>query len=145
MIKVIGLQSLADVDIEVSYTPEVRTYNIISGMMSDDCLPFRVAQHVMVWLNTDGLLGELEAIYPPIVGVSLCTYADHINEQEGFPRLMVVAVGDEGLLQPIEDGFVVWFAQKRMIDRIITFKTLTFLAVEDELVAIVAHQVTPVE
>ncbi len=126
MIKVIGLQPLADVDIEVSYTPEVRTYNIISGMMSDDCLPFRVAQHVMVWLNTDGLLGELEAIYPPIVGLSLCTYAEHINEQEGFPRMMVVAVGDEGLLQPTEDGFVVWFAQKRMIDKSLPSKRSLF-------------------
>jgi hypothetical protein len=141
MIKVIGLRH-PNVDIEASYTPEVRTYNIISGIMSDDCQPFRVARHVMVWLNADGLLGELESIYPPIVGVSFGAYADQINYEEGFPQLMVFAPESEGSIQLLEDGFVVWFAQKQMIDRIITFKTLAFLVSEGELVALEAHQVT---
>lgn len=135
MIQLTEIQS-SDVDIDVSITPEVRTYNIVSGFMSDDARPYRVAQHVMIWLDPTGFLGELEAIYPLIVHNSPCQYGKELSRKAGFPRFEIPACDNEGMIQLLDDGFVVWLAKEKTIDGQIDFNNVQFLLAQGEMVAI---------
>jgi hypothetical protein len=125
---------------EVSITPEVHTYNIVSGYMSDDARAYRVADYVMIWLALPGFVGEVEAIYPPIVQNSPCHSGKELIRSTGFPRFEIAACDNEGMIQPMNDGFIVWLAKGKTIDRQIDFKQVQFLLADDELVGIVAHQ-----
>jgi hypothetical protein len=144
MIRLTGIQN-RDTDIEVSVEIADRAYNIVSGLMSDDGRPYRIAEHVMIWLDPVGFLGEVEAIYPPIVTISPCQYGEKLQKQAGFPQFEVTACDNEGAIQPLDDGFIVWLAKEQTIDSQIEFKNVQFLLTQDELIAIVAHQATIIE
>lgn len=144
MIRLLEVQK-STTDIEVSMTPEIRTYNIVSGLMSDNCQPYRVAERIMIWLTPTGLLGELEAIYPPTVNKFPCQYEKELRKQDGFPRFEVITCNGEGIIQPLDDGFIVWLRKERTVDLLIEFKQVQFLFEQDELVAIVTHRVSIVE
>lgn len=117
-----------------------RAYTIESDVMSDDARPYGISGKVMIWLNTEGFLGELEAIYPPLTTSALCQYGERLQKEEGFPRLEVIACNNEGSIQTLADGFVVWLAKEKVIDQEVTFKTVQFLFAQEELVGIVARQ-----
>ena len=144
MIKLLEIQK-SNTDIEVSITPEVQTYNIVSGLMSDDCKPYQVAEDVMIWFSPTGFLGELEAIYPFTVDNFPCQYVKELHIQDGFPRFEVITCDNEGVIQPIDDGFIVWLKKEKMVNLQVEFKNVQFLFDQDELVAIVAHQTSIVE
>jgi hypothetical protein len=139
MIQLIEVQN-SNIDIEVSITPEVHTYNIVSGYMSDNTRPYRVAERVMIWLDLAGFLGEVEAIYPPMVHSSPCQYGKELLRKAGFPRFEIAACDNEGMIQPIDDRFIVWLAKGKTIDGQIDYKNVQFLLAGDEIVGIVAHQ-----
>ncbi|MFL5703900.1 MAG: hypothetical protein ACJ8AG_13850 [Ktedonobacteraceae bacterium] len=134
-----------DTAIEASFTPEVSTYNIVSGLMSNDCKPFRIAQGTMLWLHEDGFLGELECIFPQIVDKPLCSYATGISQREGFPQFEVRSLDNEDCIQNCEDGFIAWLVRDTTVDLQVCFKNVHFFFSIDELVAIEAHQVLLVE
>lgn len=58
MIKLITFKT-EDTNIQITYTPDVRTYNVVSGLMNDECKPFKIAQSAMMWVNDKGYLGEI--------------------------------------------------------------------------------------
>lgn len=144
MIKLIGLPAV-ETDIVASFTPEVNAYNIVSGFMSDECKPYRVAQKVMIWLHDEGFVGELEAISPWVIDTSPCNFSEKASQREGFPQFIVPSRDNEGLIQHIEDGYVVWLAKGKTIDEQITYKQVQFFLSEEELVAIAARHVSIVE
>ena len=139
MIRLIGVHN-RDTSIEVSVEITDRAYTIVSGLMSDDGRPYRLAERVMIWLDPVGFLGEVEAIYPPMTTRALCQYEETLQKQGGFPQLEVLAYDNEGIIQPLDDGFIVWLAKEKIIDLEVEFKNLQFLFTQEELVAIVAHQ-----
>ncbi len=144
MIKLIGLQTV-DTDIVASFTPEVNAYNIISGFMSDDCKPYRVALKVIIWFHDDGFVGELEAISPWVIDKSPCNYAEKISQMEGFPQFAIPSCDNEGAIQHLEDGYIVWLAKGKTIDEQINYKQVQFLLSGEELIAIAARHVSVVE
>lgn len=91
MIRLLDIR-VEETDIETSNIPEVRTYNIISGMMSDDCKPFRIAQSAMIWMTEDGYIGEIECIYPIEVDANMCLFKETINRCDGI-RITVLQYG----------------------------------------------------
>jgi hypothetical protein len=144
MIRLVEVQN-KDTSIEVSVEITDRAYNIVSGLMSDDARPYPVSEKVMIWLDPAGFLGEVEAIYPPITTTSPCRYGEKLQKQEGFPQFEVITCDNEGIIQPLDDGFIIWWAREKIIDLEIEFKNLQFLFTQEELVAIVAHGASIIE
>jgi len=125
-----------DTNIEVTYTPNVKTYNIVSGLMTDDCRPFRIAQSAMLWIDENGYIGEIECIYPIVVKEQICTFKDKMKTFDGFPAFEIPYCDNEVYLQNQDSGFIIWLSKDKNIDTIITFKQLRFLIANGELVGI---------
>lgn len=140
MIRVMGFNDV-QTEIEVSYTAEVKTYNLITDLMSDECEPYRVAQSAMLWLNRNGDIGELECIYPKVVESSPCRFSELIYEQKGLPQLEVTSDDSDVYVQHHEEGYIVWFTKGKVIDSQIQMKNTTFLLAGSELSGIVCKGV----
>lgn len=68
-----------------SFAEEVKTFNIITSKMDDDCKPYRINQNCMMWVSGEGILGEIECIFP-IVTVNLPKCIEKsVPSCEGFP------------------------------------------------------------
>lgn len=144
MIKLVGVQDI-NVDIKASFTPSVKTYNIVSGLMSDDCQPYRVAQSVMIWLTPEGFLGEIEAIYPPLVSYSLDESLEGIDKQRGFPLFEVGACDNDGFIQHLENGFRIWFSKEKTTSLLISYKNVDFFVAGDKLLSVAAYHTSLIE
>ena len=144
MIKLIGLQPITTT-ITSTFTPEVRTYNIVSGIMSDECKPYRVAQQAMMWLNDEGFLGELECIYPQMVEQALCRYQNDIVPQNGFPQFEVVSRDNISYVQHQGKSFCVWLDRDKTINSEVLYESIHFMFADGELVGIRADQNSVIE
>jgi hypothetical protein len=144
MIKMISYRT-EDTNIEIKYTPDVRTYNIVSGLMTEDCKPFRVAQSAMIWIDENGYIGEIECIYPIVVEEQICTFKDKVKTFYGFPAFEILCCDNEIYIQSKGSGFVIWFSKDKEIDAVITFKQLKFLIANNELVGITCEEQNIVE
>jgi hypothetical protein len=144
MIKLRGLQSV-DTTVTSTFTPEVRTYNIVSGRMSDECKPYRVAQHAMLWLDDEGFLGELECIYPQVVEQACCHHPGNLAPRSGFPQFEILSTDNICAVQHQGNSFTVWFSRDKTIDDEIMFENVHFLFAGNELVGIKADQVSIIE
>lgn len=138
MIKIKGIKA-KDTEIKISFTSQVKTYNIISGFMSDECKPYRVAQSVMIWINGDGYIGEIECIYPTNVNKTQCNYSEKVNQINGLPIIEIYSCDNEAFIQHFEGGFILWLSKDKFINTEVSFKDLTFLLSGKELVAIKAN------
>ncbi|PYE41867.1 hypothetical protein HUB98_07230 [Paenibacillus barcinonensis] len=145
MIKIVSIQD-GWTEIEATYTDEVKTYNLVTGYMTDDCQPYRVAQSAMIWLSSSGEIGEVECIFPRIVEESPCKSSGQIKKQEGFPILDITSEpASEVCIQFHEGDFTIWFAKDKMIDSQVQADSTTFLIAEaNELVGIICRNVTKI-
>ncbi|SFX09788.1 hypothetical protein SAMN04487866_101516 [Thermoactinomyces sp. DSM 45891] len=144
MIKLTNLRNVSS-EINGSYTPEVNTYNIVSGFMSDNSRPFRVSQSIMFWINESGFLGEIECIYPAIVNEWACNYADRCIKEIGFPQLEIITPSNQAYVQSLEEGFIIWFSKGELIDLEIAFSNAVFLFSGNELVGLKISPILIVE
>lgn len=135
MIKVVDVCEM-NINTDVSFTPEVKTYNILTGKMTDECKPFRIAQSAMMWIDSEGFLGEIECIYPQIVKESLCEKSSNIAKKSGLPKLEIDGCANEISIQHWNDGYIIWISKDKEIDSQIDFDKLVFWISDNELVAI---------
>lgn len=96
----------------------------------------------MIWLEYQGFLGEIECLSPTITETPLCS-TQVILRQEGFPRLAILSCDNISVVQFMDDGYIIWLAKNKTVDREIVYKNLQFFFAEDELIGILAHQVVP--
>ena len=139
MIKLIAIR-IEETDIQITNIPEVRTYNIVSGMMSDDCKPFRIAQSVMIWMTENGYIGEVECIYPIEVEKQICLFKETIKQFSGFPAFDVLRCDNDAYIQDQNNGFTIWLSKDKEIDTEIVYKQLRFLVSNSELVGIICKK-----
>lgn len=139
----IKINSIKDIktEIEISFTPQVKTYNISTALMSDECKPYRIAQSTMIWITQDGYLGEIECIYTEKINKTQCKYSQVINQVNGFPQLEINTCDNEVLIQDFEGGFIIWLSRDKLINTKVSYGDLIFLLSEKELVAIVARHI----
>jgi hypothetical protein len=141
LIKIVGIQDV-QTEIEATYAVEVKTYNLVTGYMSDDCQPYRVAQSAMIWLNNAGEIGEVECIYPRVVEIPPCTMSEQVEKQEGFPKLDITSEASEVCIQHQEGNFTIWFEKDKAVNSQIQAGTITFLLTEGNvLVGIICKDV----
>lgn len=122
---------------------EARAYTIDTDLLSDSCKPYEVVRnHIMIWLDERGFLGEIECLTPTVVEKPPCN-TQGVSHQEGFPRLAILSYNNISVVQFIDDGYIIWLAEGKTVDAEIQYKTLQFFFTGDELVGIAAHGVIP--
>lgn len=143
MIKCRELHTL-ETSILATYDQEVQAYNIITGIMSDSFRPYEVVpDHIMMWVNEEGFLGEVECLQPVLVTAPPCRMREEAVRREGFPQLEILARNRFYMVQHSEDGFVIWIDERREVDTVVVYKTMQFLLSGQEVVGIVAQQALP--
>lgn len=135
MIKIKDVKKV-QTEVEISYTPEVKTYDIMTGFMTDDCRPYKVTISTMLWIDEQGYFGEIECIYSEKVQEFLCRDACNVMEVFGFPQFEVISCDNEEYIQDFEDGYIIWLLNDKLIDTKIIYSDLIFFISDSELVGI---------
>lgn len=136
MIKLVGIDCDSFSNVETSYVSEVKTFNMITNFMNDNCKPYEIATGAMLWINEDSIIGELECIFPPIVHQELCSISKEIKLEQGIPKLKVIDSNGDVFIQLNESGFTIWLKKQSNIDLQIKTNNIDFLFSYEQLVAI---------
>ncbi|WP_099225447.1 hypothetical protein [Listeria costaricensis] len=124
-----------------SYEESVENIDILTEKMDDDFVPYRVEQNVMMWLNQEGLLGEIECIFPTKLDeeVRLVKRAN-ITVENGFPLINTEEIIEVPEVKTFvgNEYFVLYFSELTEYDRMIVANDLSFYLEEEELIAIKA-------
>lgn len=124
-----------------SYETSIMNFDILTEKMNDNFIPHRIEQNVMMWLSDDGLLGEIECIYPKLLDEEVALAKDQYTlDESGFPLISV----EESLEVPVvtvfkgEKYFILYFSELQNYNRIIISESLTFYVHNAMLIAIKA-------
>ncbi|EHC1819165.1 hypothetical protein JT373_002990, partial [Listeria monocytogenes] len=49
---------------EVYFIDEIKNFDIVTEKMNDNFYTYRLGSNVMMWLNDEGVIGEIECIFP---------------------------------------------------------------------------------
>lgn len=126
---------------ENSYEASIMNFDILTEKMNDNCIPYRIEQNAMMWVNEDGLLGEIECIYPKLLDEEVALAKDQYTlEESGFPLISVegsLEVSEVNVFQG-EEYFILYFSELQNYNRIIISDSLTFYVHNATLIAIKA-------
>lgn len=136
MIRLIEVVHESFANIETSYIDEIKTFNIVTNFMDDDCKAYEIAIGSMLWNNDNSIMGELECIFPPIVHSDQCVFSKGIRSVNGIPKLKVIDNNADVCLQLSESDYIIWFKKEANIDLQINSNNVEFLFSDEELVAI---------
>ncbi|EAD7915266.1 hypothetical protein EDX87_14655 [Listeria monocytogenes] len=128
---------------ENNYEESVQNFDILTERMEDDFIPYRVEQNVMMWLNDDGIIGEIECIFPTQIEqqISLIEEEDTVV-LNGFPLVDT----EENVFIPEvkvfkkDNYFMLYLSKSCKYNKIIISENLTFYVYNTELIAIKAIQ-----
>lgn len=127
---------------ENSYEISIMNFDILTEKMNDNFLPYRIEQNVMMWLSDDGLLGEIECIYPELLVEEVNLVKDqNMVKKSGFPLINM----DESLKVPKvkiflgKEYFILYFSESQNYNKIIISESLTFYVSNATLIAIKAN------
>ncbi|MEW4370817.1 hypothetical protein [Paenibacillus kandeliae] len=120
-----------------SYVPEVRTFNIVTEYMSDECIPYRVNTSVCVWLTATGTLGEIELIYPRQISEQIVWASSNIKTQKGRPYFKDFEYEYENVVVEVsEEQFVIWLNNNGVIDLEVEANNILYLFNYNRLVGL---------
>ncbi len=137
MIKIKGIENI-DTLIEVDYIEEDKIFNITTGLLSDESLPFRVANRVMFWVSEEGYIGEIESIFPEMNKKSQCKLSQNISKINGFPIIEIESCDNIEFIEIFDKQFIIWLEKEALVDSIIEYKNVSFLTSKSILVGIEA-------
>ncbi|EAC3129703.1 hypothetical protein L1427_000315 [Listeria monocytogenes] len=128
---------------ENNYEESVQNFDILTEKMEDDFIPYRVEQNVMMWLNDDGIIGEIECIFP----TQIEQQKSLIEEEDtlvlnGFP---LVDTEENVFIPEVKvfknnNYFMLYLSESCKYNKIIISENLTFYVNNTELIAIRAIQ-----
>ncbi|WP_068786950.1 hypothetical protein [Paenibacillus phocaensis] len=131
--------------VSCTYTPSVKTYNIITENMNDDNKPVQFGNGCCIWLNEKGQIGEAECIYPKLLDEKGSFYEQPKVLNEGTPSFIVTSFDADVTVEPIENGFIIWFTKEKRVEQEISQDRLSYLLLENKLVGLVAKNVGIIE
>ncbi|MHB1685217.1 MAG: hypothetical protein ACYCYO_20830 [Bacilli bacterium] len=138
MIKIIDIVERT-VDVEIEVVSSVRTYDITTTDMTDNCTPYRFAQKAMMWLNQNGFIAEVECIYPQTVDNPVCAMSDDVNTRKGSPILELDGESGQVWVEEHDASFTIWFEQGHEIEQeIVVARNLKVLASQSQVLGITA-------
>lgn len=139
MIKILEIHNMEGIIVN-----DVKTYNIVTSLMTDEAIPFELGGSTILWLTKEGFLGEIESIYPILTKGALCEQAGDLQQKVGFPRMEIVQGKSEVSIEPYAKGYIIWLAKGKKADSEVVCGILRFLVAYDEIVAIVCEQANSV-
>jgi hypothetical protein len=105
LLKEIGLNHDSST-VSCTYTPSVKTYNIVTENMTDDCNPIQLGNGCCIWLNERGQLGEVECIYPKLLDNGTSLYSQLGELVDGIPSFEISSFDADVVVEQIENGFI---------------------------------------
>lgn len=130
------------VNSENIYEESVENFDILTERMSDDFSPYRIEQNVMMWLDREGVLGEIECIFPTQLDEEIYLSESKNNLTEnGFPLIDL----EKSLKIPevkvfkSEKYFTLYLSELKVYDKNIISNNLSFYINNNELIAIKAE------
>lgn len=127
---------------EVAYVDEVKNFDIITEKMNEDFYTYPLGSNMMMWLDDDGLIGEIECIFPEQSDREIFLMEQTgVSIQNGFPLINTEVPVDVSIAKVFKsnDYFILYFSELKMYDKKIISKNLTFYVNGDELLAIKAE------
>ncbi|MBC2330394.1 hypothetical protein [Listeria swaminathanii] len=130
---------------EVSFIDEIKNFDIVTEKMNDNFYTYRLGSNVMVWLNDEGVIGEIECIFPAQTD-NLITLWEEKNTvvQNGFPMIDTDIVENKTFIPKVRifnhgDYFILYFSNMYKYNKEIISENLTFYVKDTELIAIKAE------
>ncbi|EGK1804040.1 hypothetical protein IOO85_001014 [Listeria monocytogenes] len=127
---------------ENNYEESVQNFDILTERMEDDFIPYRVEQNVMMWLNDDGIIGEIECIFPTQIEQQISLIEEEKTfVLKGFPLVDT----DENVSIPEvkvfknNKYFILYLSELPKYNKEIISENLTFYVNDTELIAIKAE------
>lgn len=124
------------------YEESVENFDILTDRMNDDFIPYRVEQNVMMWLDEEGVLGEIECIFPTQLDKEIYLVKnENTLAQNGFPLIDIeksVKVPEVKVFKNRE-YFILYFSELGMYNKIVISNNLSFYINNNELIAIKAE------
>ncbi|WP_198493634.1 hypothetical protein [Listeria monocytogenes] len=118
---------------EVYFIDEIKNFDIVTEKMNDNFHTYRLGSNVMMWLNDEGVIGEIECIFPAQTD-NLITLWEEKNTvvQNGFPMIDTDIVENKTFIPKVRifnhgDYFILYFSniykyEKEIIDENIMMK-----------------------
>lgn len=126
---------------ENNFEESIGNFDILTEKMDDNFTPYRIEQSVMMWINEEGVLGEIECIFPEQINDEITLISSKIvREQNGFPIININEEirCNEVLVFADDDYFVLYFTNTKEYDMKIISQNLVFYLFNSELIAIKA-------
>jgi hypothetical protein len=127
--------------VSCTYTPSVKTYNIVTENMTDDSKPIQLGNGCCIWLNERGQLGEVECIYPKLFDNGDSFYSQLGELTVGVPSFVIASFNAEVFVEQIENGFIIWFSRRKKVEREVSQNGISYLLSENELLGLVAKDI----
>ncbi|MFD1887618.1 hypothetical protein [Paenibacillus wenxiniae] len=138
---VLNIKAILNVETEVTslYTPSIKTFNIVTERMSDNCLPIIIGEGICIWLTPDGALGEIECIYP---NISTDLYSPQIQQKViGTPLFYINDIQSNGIcVKEFYEGFIICFSSENEIEIEVIQGNISYFFTQNILVAIGAKR-----
>lgn len=131
-----------DLKSEVTYIDEVKNFDIVTEKMNDDFYTYPLGTNMMMWLDDDGLIGEIECIFPEQLDkeVFLIKQQETLM-QNGFPLINTDVPVEVSIAKVFKskDYFTLYFSELETYNKEIVATNLTFYVNDNELVALKAE------
>lgn len=131
--------------VSCTYTPSVKTYNIVTENMTDDCKPIQLGNGCCIWLNERGQLGEAECIYPKLLDNGTALYYQQGELVDGVPSFEISPFDADVVVEQIENGFIIWFSRSKQVKQEISQNRISYLLSDNELLGIVSKNFEIIE
>ncbi|MFD1988352.1 hypothetical protein ACFSGI_00025 [Paenibacillus nicotianae] len=120
-----------------TYNPSIRTFNIVTSYMNDECIPFQIGMGTCIWLNESGAMGEIELIYPIQTSKPNFFEPDTIENTIGEPSFSVSEADYDNITVEISrENFMIWLKSESEFDLKVVSENVYYLFQDKELVAI---------
>ena len=125
-----------DTTVSTYFDVKSGVYNIEFGTLSEQCRPMRIAKYMIVWVDDNGIIGELESIGPrEVIHSSLDLTC--IESVHGIPAIKYVPFSEEPVhVINTPEGFTLLLSENAKIDMLYRYKGVSFLASMGSLVGV---------
>ncbi|MHC5218146.1 hypothetical protein ACYSNR_15910 [Enterococcus sp. LJL128] len=131
-----------DLESEVTYVDEIKNFDIVTEKMNDNFYTYPLGTNMMMWLDDDGLIGEIECIFPEQLDREIFLIEKQGTlMQNGFPLINTEVPVEVSIAKVFKgnDYFVLYFSESETYNKKVIATNLTFYVDNNELVAIKAE------
>ncbi|EAC3357437.1 hypothetical protein [Listeria monocytogenes] len=126
---------------EVSFIDEIKNFDIVTEKMNDSFYTYRLESNVMMWLNDEGIIGEIECIFPKQLDKEISLVKNQkILTQQGFPLIDTeteITVHEISIFKGA-NYFTLYLTKSANYNKEIISENLVFYLHDMELIAIKA-------